>query len=86
MKRIIFITTLFIILLIPQVWASTTQYPNPYRQTMWNDFTDKLNTIGQTTTQARMTKIRLHQIRTETRINDINRARRAAWLSHQKTN
>ena len=36
--------------------GATTQYPNPNRQTMWNNLTDCMHTLGQTPQQAKLTK------------------------------
>jgi len=79
---------LLFILCIPQAWASTSAYPNPYRQTMWNDFTDSMHTLGQNPSQKRVTLIRLHNIRTRARLTSINQANQAkvaaqrqAWLN-----
>lgn len=83
MNRLFLIIGLLFILLMPQAWASTTQYPNPYRQTMWNNITDGVHTIGQSPRQAAWTKIKLHNARTRQRLMDINAAKRKAWLGSQ---
>jgi hypothetical protein len=71
---------LLLILIVPQAWGSTSQYPNPYRQTTWNNLTDKVHTLGQSPRQATLTKMKLHNARTRARINSINQAKRQAWL------
>jgi predicted PurR-regulated permease PerM len=81
MNRLFFIIVLLFILIIPQAWGQTTQYPNINRQTTWNNLTDSVHTIGQTPQQARVTKWKLHQLRTKNRLNSINQARRQAWLN-----
>ena len=79
MGRRFFMMGLLVILIVPQAWGSTSQYPNPYRQTMWNSFTDTIHTLGQSHKQAVLTKMKLHNARTRARINSINRAKRHAW-------
>jgi len=66
-----------LILVMPQAWG----YPNPYRKTMWNNMTDDLHTMGQSPRQAADTKMKLQNQRVETRLNDIRRAKRQAWLN-----
>ena len=71
---------------MPQSWATVTsqsQYQSAYRQTTWNNITDSMHTIGQTPKQAAWTKMRLRNTRVTTRINNINRAKRQAWLNSQ---
>jgi predicted PurR-regulated permease PerM len=80
MNRLFFIMGLLFILIIPQAWGSTSQYPNPYRQTMWNNLTDTIHTWGQSPRQAALTKMRLHNARARARIRSINHARHKAWL------
>jgi len=87
MNRFFLIMGLLFILIIPQAWGSTSAYSNPYRQTMWNDFTDTLHTIGQKPLQKRVTLMRLHNARTIARLTSINQANQAkvaaqrqAWL------
>jgi hypothetical protein len=88
MKRFLFLFSMVLVLLIPQLsWATTTsQYPNPYRQTMWNNFTDNVHTLGQTPQQAKATKQRLHIARNKARLHSIyvaNVAKRRAWANSQ---
>ena len=80
MRRLFFIMGLLLIFIVPQAWGSTSQYPNPYRQTMWNNFTDSIHTFGQSPRQATLTKMKLHGARTRARINSINQVRHQAWL------
>jgi len=85
MKRLFFIMGLLLIFIVPQAWGATSQYPNPYRQTIWNNLTDSINTLGQSSKQAALTKMRLHNARARARIRSINQARRQAWLkSHSQ--
>ncbi len=79
MNRLFFMMGLLLILIVPQAWGSTSPYPNPYRQTMWNNVTDGIHTLGQSPRQAALTKRKLHNTRTIARINSINRARHHAW-------
>ena len=74
MIRLIFLMSLLIVLVMPQAWAA---YPNPYRQTLWNDFTDAIHTFGQSPQKARTTKIRLHFLRTQARTTSIMKAQQA---------
>jgi len=78
MNRKLLIAGLMLVLVIPQAWGASTQYPNPYRQTMWNNLTDKIHTLGQTPQQARVTIIKLHNARTQERIKSINQAKQDA--------
>lgn len=77
MNRLVFIMGLFLVLVMPQAWG----YPNPNRQTMWNNFTDGVHTLGQNPRQAALTKRRLHHVRTLQRVHDINHAKQQAWLN-----
>jgi hypothetical protein len=81
MNRLFFILPLLFIFIMPQAWGSTSPYPSPYRQTMWNNFTDGIHTLGQSPRQANFTKIKLHNKRTQARIRSINQAKRNAWLN-----
>ena len=81
MNRFILMVGLLFILLMPQAWGATTQYPDPNRQTMWNNMTDSVNTMGQTPLQAKYTKRRLHAQRARARINSIQQARRQAIIN-----
>ena len=77
--RLFLMMGLLLILNVGQAWGSTSRYPNPYRQTKWNNFTDGLHTLGQTPKQAVLTKMKLHNARTKARINSINQDNRRAW-------
>ena len=88
MNRLFFMMGLLFIFIIPQAWGSTSPYPNPYRQTMWNNLTDAVHTFGQNTQQTRTTLWKLHNARTRARLNSINqanqaklKAQRQAWLN-----
>jgi hypothetical protein len=83
MNRLLFMMGLLLILIIPQALASTTQDSSAYRQTMWNNITDSMHTLGQSPQQAKWTKKRLHNARTQTRLRNISKARRQAWLNSQ---
>ncbi|MDE2028108.1 MAG: hypothetical protein KGK03_05490 [Candidatus Omnitrophica bacterium] len=93
MNRLLLMAFLAMIFMMPQAWGYTkSPYPNPYRQTMWNDFTDSMHTLGQSPAQANKTKMKLHSLRTQTRLNDINtaemakfRAKRQAWVRSQES-
>ena len=81
MKRRFLMMGLLFILIVPQAsGAATSSYPNPYRQTMWNNLTDGVHTLGQSPKQAALTKTKLHNARTRARVHSINQARRQAWL------
>ena len=83
MSRIFLTMTVLIILVVPQAWGQTTpQYPNPYRQTTWNNITDTVHTLGQNPQQKRATLNQLHNARTRARIQSImndRKARMQAW-------
>jgi len=90
MKRLLPVLILMFILTSSQAWAFTSQYPNPYRQTIWNNITDGVHTFGQNTQQTQATLKKLHNARTRARLTSINRAvsakRRAqiqAWQNSQ---
>lgn len=80
MNRLLLMVGLLLILIVPQARGSTSQYPNPYRQTMWNNLTDSIHTFGKSPRQATITKSMLHYARAKGRINSINRTRAKAWL------
>ena len=84
MNRFFLIMGLLFILIIPQAWGSTSAYPNPYRQTMWNDFTDTIHTLGQKPLQKRVTLMRLHNVRTRVRLTSINQANQAKLTSQRQ--
>jgi hypothetical protein len=79
MNRLLLMMGLLLILIMPQAWGYTSKYPNPYRQTMWNSMTDGMHTFGQSSRQAGLTKMKLHNARTKARINSINQARLRTW-------
>lgn len=80
MNRLFLIMGLLLIFIMPPAWGAVSRYPDPHRQTMWNDFTDGLHTWGQTPSQAALTKNRLHNARTRARIMSINQAKSQAWI------
>ena len=86
MNRLLWMTGLLFILIVPQAWGQTTQYPNPYRQTIWNNFTDAVHTFGQNSQRTHATLEKLHDARTNARLKSIRqanfarfKARRQAW-------
>ena len=93
MKRTLFMLGTLLLLIMPQAFAATTSpYPNPYRQTTWNNLTDSMHTLGQSPTQAQQTIRKLHYARNKTRLKNISQAQRAAykakrqaWLNSQIT-
>ena len=78
MKRVLLIVIFLFILILPQAFATANQYPNTNRQTMWNNLTDSIHTLGQSPQQAQITKARLHYKRRIARQNSINQAIRKA--------
>jgi hypothetical protein len=90
MKKMLLIISLFTVCVSSEALAATSQYPNPYRQTMWNSMTDSIHTMGQNPQQANLTKMRLHALRTQARLNSIQQAQIAqrkakmkAWQNSQ---
>jgi hypothetical protein len=92
MVRILTILILSALVVMPQAWGYTqSPYPNPYRQTMWNNLTDSIHTIGQSSSQAKKTRQKLHGQRVKTRLGDISKAemakfkaKRQAWINSQQ--
>ncbi|MBF0512061.1 MAG: hypothetical protein HQL13_07025 [Candidatus Omnitrophica bacterium] len=84
MIRQLMILGLLFVLFIPQGWANSSQYPNPYRQTMWNNVTDSIHTLGQTPQQAKITKKKLHNQRAQKRMDSTNKAIRAQNIARIK--
>jgi hypothetical protein len=81
MKRLFFISALLLILIVPSAWAISSQYPDPNRQTIWNNITDSVHTLGKSPAQANQIKRRLHNVRKQARIHSINVARSKAWMN-----
>ena len=89
MNRPFCILVLLLIFIIPCAWGGTTSpYPNPYRQTMWNSLTDGIHTFGQDPQQSQATLRKLHTARTRARLKSISqanaakfKAKRQAWLN-----
>ena len=84
MNRQFIIFCISIILITPQAWG----YANANRQTMWNNFTDAIHTIGKNPQQKRTTLMRLHYMRAKARLNSMIKANRDkslatahAWMS-----
>ncbi|MBF0571904.1 MAG: hypothetical protein HQL12_08565 [Candidatus Omnitrophica bacterium] len=84
MNRFFLVISLFIILIMPQAWGASSQPPNPYRQTVWNNLTDGMHTLGQTPQQARSTKMRLRHTRAINRIKNFNHAKHKGQNSKGK--
>jgi hypothetical protein len=86
MNRLIFTIGILFMVGMPSISgaATTSPYPNPYRQTMWNDITDTIHTAGQTPQQAQTTLKKLHNTRNRTRIKSINAANRAKYIAKRK--
>ena len=80
MNRQMVLLAISFMLMVPQVHAAPTQYPDPARQTMWNNITDSVHTIGQSPQQAQLTKRRLYNARYNARVRSVNQARQQAWL------
>jgi len=83
MKRWFMAVTLLLIFVVPQAWGQTAQNAVINRQTMWNNLTDSIHTIGQTPRQAAWTKMRLHAQRARTRFKSITLAKQKAWMQDQ---
>lgn len=82
MRRLFFMMVcLFMLTTLPAL-ASTGNYSDVNRQTMWNNMTDGLHTLGQSPAQAKRTKQHLHNVRRKARQNSINQAKRQAWLNN----
>jgi hypothetical protein len=86
MNRLLVIMSVLLILIVPQLAqaATTSPYPNPYRQTMWNNITDTIHTAGQTPQQSQQTLRKLHTARNKARIRSINKATRAKYIAKRK--
>ena len=81
MRRLFFMLVCVLVLTMPPALASSGNYPDPNRQTIWNNLTDGIHTLGQSPTQAKRTKQHLHNARRITRQKSINQAKRQAWLN-----
>ena len=76
MNRLFLILALLFLLVLPLFsWAG--EYPDPNRQTAWNNLTDGVHTLGQSPQQASLTKKRLHKARTKARKHSIYLAEKA---------
>jgi hypothetical protein len=92
MNRIYVQTVLLILFIIPQAWGAKTwsTYPDPNRQTLWNNLTDSLHTMGETPRQAKLTRMKLHEERFRARYTSIqhdaqakHNAKMKAWMEGQ---
>ena len=81
MKRLFLIMLCLLMLITPSAWAASGRYPDPNRQTIWNNITDGIHTLGQSPAQAKKTKMYLHNTRRLNRQKSINQAKRQAWLN-----
>ena len=81
MRRLFFILVCLLMLTMTPALASSGNYPDPNRQTIWNNITDGLHTLGQSPAQAQRTKQHLHNARRMARQRSINQAKRQAWLN-----
>jgi hypothetical protein len=78
MKRLIFMLGLLLIFIVPQAYGATTSpYPNPYRQTIWNNVTDAVHTFGKNAPKTKATLKKLHTARARARLQSIGKARQA---------
>ena len=85
MIRLIITVFLSILFVAPEAsWAKTSQYPDPNRQTIWNNLTDTMHTVGQDPQQAKRTKLKLHSIRNTTRSRDVQLAAQAKRKARMK--
>ena len=80
----LFCMFIFVVIMLPQAWGATGQYPDPNRQTMWNNMTDGLHTMGQNPQQAKWAKMRLRNARALARINKMNQVANARHKSQIK--
>ena len=83
MNRLIFMMGLLFIFMVPQAWGANNN-PGIYRETLWNKLTDGIHTIGQNPREAAWTKTKLRNERAATRLGNIKRAKRKAWLANQQ--
>lgn len=81
MKRLLFMLLCLLMLTTSTAFASSGNYSDPNRQTIWNNLTDGVHTLGQSPIQAKRTKQHLHNARRITRQKSINQAKRQAWLN-----
>jgi len=87
MNRLLIMLGILFVLIVPQnvqAQATTTQYPNPHRQTMWNNLTDGIHTIGQNPQQAAWTKRKLRDTRTRNRLSSIDKANHAKYVAQRQ--
>ena len=91
MNRLFLIMGLLLIFIMPPAWGAVSRYPDPHRQTMWNDLTDSVHTLGQTPYQTKKTKAKLHAARDQARLDSIqqdwqakHKAKMKAWQESQQ--
>jgi len=84
MKRLFLTVACLLMLTTLSASPALANYPDPNRQTMWNNITDSMHTLGQNPAQARKTKQRLHNARRRARINSINQATFKNWQQNQQ--
>ena len=80
MRKVLLFAVVLLMMPLTQGWSAVNQYPNPNRQTLWNNLTDSINTIGQTPQQAQMTKLKLHALRFNARVQSVIQAKRQGSL------
>jgi hypothetical protein len=83
MKYLSIIVITLILLITPQAWGFTSQTPSLYRQTMWNNLTDSMHTLGQPPQKAKITKMKLHAARTKARLRSLNKTRQKTWFNQK---
>jgi len=81
MRRLFFMGMCLLMLTTSLALASSGNFPDPNRQTIWNNLTDGIHTLGQNPAQAKKTKQHLHNARRMARQKSINQAKRQAWLN-----
>jgi len=84
MNRRFFMVCFLFLTLISTAWANPGQYPDPQRQTFWNDLTDGMHTLGQDPRHKNATLKRLHNARTAARIRSINKDKLAKFHAKRK--
>jgi hypothetical protein len=80
MRRLFFVLVCLLVFTTSSALASSGNYPDVNRQTIWNNMTDGVHTFGQTPAQARKTRLHLHNVRRKVRQNSINHAIHQAKL------
>jgi hypothetical protein len=75
MKRLFFVTVCLLMFITMPAMASSSKYADANRQTIWNNLTDGVNTLGQSSAQAAKTKKHLHAVRRQNRLKSANTAK-----------